>query len=136
MIIAFYPGAGGNRFYHRLQGQTLFDPRTTYDHLLKTQKMEYRYLTTDSVGIVDQPLILTHCVNVPLLKQHWPEQTEIVVIQSDLDASLKREWTLAGQFREHDMPDPKENALGLISSSQLLLTIFPKSFSAQGSPLR
>jgi hypothetical protein len=115
MIIAFYPGAGGNRFYHYLQGQTMFDPQTTYDHLLKTQKMEYRYLTSTSVGIDDQPLILTHCVNVPLLKQHWPEQTEIVVIQSDLDASLKREWTLAGQFREHDMPDPKENALGTIS---------------------
>ena len=39
MIIAFYPGAGGNRFYHYLQGQTMFDPQTTYDHLLKTQKI-------------------------------------------------------------------------------------------------
>ena len=49
MIIAFYPGAGGNRYYHYLQGLTQFETNKTYDHLLKSQKFEYRYLDTHAL---------------------------------------------------------------------------------------
>lgn len=109
MIIAFYPGAGGNRYYQYIMGRRDFKPQTTYDHLLKTQAFEYRYLSADS-KLPDQELILTHCVDVPLLRRLFPNQTEIVVIQANVDLSLKREWFLEDQHRDKDMPDKLEHA--------------------------
>jgi organic radical activating enzyme len=109
MIIAFYPGAGGNRYYQYLMGRRDFKTQTTYDHLLKTQPFEYRYLSADS-KLPDQELILTHCVNVPLLRHLFPNQTEIIVLQVNLDLSLKREWFLKDQHRDKDMPDKLEHA--------------------------
>jgi hypothetical protein len=109
MIIAFYPGSGGNRYYQYLMGRRDFEMQTTYDHLLKTQAFEYRYLSADS-KLPDQKLILTHCVNVPLLRQLFPNQTEIIVLQANLDLSLKREWFLEDQHRDKDMPDKLEHA--------------------------
>jgi hypothetical protein len=114
MIIAFYPGAGGNRYYQYLMGRRDFKTQTTYDHLLKTQPFEYRYVSADS-KLPDQELILTHCVNVPLLRQLFPNQTEIVVIQANLDLSLKREWFLEDQHRDKDMPDKLEHARAHVS---------------------
>jgi hypothetical protein len=73
MIIAFYPGAGGNRYYHYSNGRSDFAARTTYDHLLQNQKFEYRYMDSDSL-LPDRDLILTHCVNVPLLRKLFPER--------------------------------------------------------------
>lgn len=109
MIIAFYPGAGGNRYYRYLSGQRDFNSQTTYDHLLTSQDFKYRYLDNDSC-LPDLPLILTHCVNVPLLRKLFPYQAEIVVIKSDLDQSLQREWFLEDQYREKDMPSKLEHA--------------------------
>jgi organic radical activating enzyme len=112
MIIAFYSGAGGNRYYQMLQGVREFAPATTYDHLLRTQNTAYRYPENNST-LANMPLILTHCMNVPLLKLLWPEH-EVHVILCDRHAGLRREWVLAGQHRENNMPDPEENALGTI----------------------
>jgi organic radical activating enzyme len=114
MIIAFYPGAGGNRYYHYSMGRRDFTQHQTYDHLLTNQPFEYRYL--DSVlNLPDQQLILTHCVNVPLLKQLFPNQTEIVVLQANLDQCLKREWYLEDQFRDKNMPNKLEHARAHVS---------------------
>jgi hypothetical protein len=113
MIIAFYPGAGGNRYYHYINGRNEFDACTTYDHLLNSQKFEYRYLDNDS-KLDDQPTILTHCVDVPLLRKLFPQQTDIRVIVSDLDASLRREWQLAGRHRQQRSTNPVEDAAASI----------------------
>ena len=109
MIIAFYPGAGGNRYYHYLLGERNFQSQTTYDHLLQSQEFEYRYLDNSSC-LSDQEIILTHCVNVPLLQQLFPNHSEIVVIKSNLNQSLQREWYLEGQYRNKDMSNKLENA--------------------------
>jgi organic radical activating enzyme len=113
MIIAFYPGAGGNRYYHILQGQQEFTSLTTYDHLLKDQHFEYRYLTLES-KLSNQDLILTHCVNVPLLNQLFPGH-KVVVIKSNLENSLQREWYLEDQHRNKNMPDKLEHAKAHLS---------------------
>jgi organic radical activating enzyme len=110
MIIAFYPGAGGNRYYHSLQGVTNFEKNKTYDHLLKTQEFQYRYLDQDSAGLPDQELILTHCVNVPLLQQLFPNHKNIHVIVADLDLCIQREWWLEDQHRNKDFDNKCEHA--------------------------
>jgi len=115
MIIAFYPGAGGNRYYCYLMGLTDFLPQTTYDYLLKNQNFKYRYLDQNSIGLTDQPVILTHCVNVPLIRKHFPEHKEIIVIKSNMEKSLKREWYLEDQHRNKNMPDKIEHARAHIS---------------------
>jgi organic radical activating enzyme len=109
MIIAFYPGAGGNRYYHYLSGRRDFRPHTTYDHLLKFQEFEYRYLDNCSC-LPDRELILTHCVNVPLLRRLFPAHTEIIVIKSNLNQSIQREWYLGDQYRNKNIPDKLEHA--------------------------
>lgn len=114
MIIAYYPGAGGNRYYLMTQGQGEFESGKIYDQKLQDQDFKYRYLDAES-KLDNQDLILTHCVNVPLLKKLFPKQTEIVLIKSDMIRSIQREWVLQGQFKEHDMPDPVENALASIN---------------------
>ena len=114
MIIAFYPGAGGNRYYHYLNGQRNFKSQTTYDHLLSNQSLDYRYLTVTS-NLVDCELILTHCVNVPLIRKLFPNQKEIIVLQADLGKSLKREWYLEDQHKNKNIPDKLEHARAHIS---------------------
>jgi len=109
MIIAFYPGAGGNRYYHYLQGLTDFVPNKTYDTSL-SQRFEYRYLDQDSAGLPDQELILTHCVNVPLLLRLFPDHKDIHVIVADLDSCIQREWQLEDQYRDKMFDNKYEHA--------------------------
>ena len=115
MIIAFYPGAGGNRYYHYCQGMRNFDNQTTYDFLLKDQEFKYRYLDNNSLGLPDKELILTHCIDVPLIKKLFPNQTEIIVIRADLIKSLRREWYLKDQYRNKDMGNKIEHAKSHVS---------------------
>jgi len=110
MIIAFYPGAGGNRLYHYLNGKREFDSHKTYDNLLSSQKPEYRHLTKDTIGLPNQELILTHCVNVPLIQKHFPGHNEIIVLIGDLNSCLRREWVLAAQYRPNDFTTEVEHA--------------------------
>jgi hypothetical protein len=123
MIIAFYPGAGGNRYYHYLLGTTDFAAHTTYDHLLKNQRPEYRYLTADQ-DLPDQDLILTHCVNTPLLKQLFPGH-KITIIKSNLTNSLQRAWYLEEQHRDKDMPDLLEHAKAHVSYHKKYYAQYP-----------
>jgi organic radical activating enzyme len=111
MIIAFYPGSGGNRYVLSLQQPMVFESNQSYDHLLKSQSFVYRYLDSYTIGLNDQDLILTHCMNVPLLKKHFPAQTEIVVILSNFESSLKREFYLEDQYRDKNMNDKIEHAM-------------------------
>jgi len=68
MIIAFYPGAGGNRYLQRLLGNDWTQPDTSYD-LKTTQLFSHRYLL-DHVPQTDSPHILTHCMNKQVCKEN------------------------------------------------------------------
>lgn len=100
MIISFYPGSGGNRYSLYQQGQTDFVLGQVYDDFLKNQKFQYRYLT-DLSDLPDQPLILTHCTDTPLIKKLFPGH-EIHIIKGDLKKCLLREWKLSGHDRYID----------------------------------
>ena len=97
MIIAFYPGAGGNRYLQRLLGNDWTHPHTSYDQINTTQQYPHRYLL-DLTPQTDAQHILTHCMNSQKIQQTFPGHS-IVFINSNLRASLQREWALHGHLR-------------------------------------
>lgn len=96
MIIAFYPGAGGNRYLQRLLGNDWTQPNTSYD-LKTTQLYAHRYLL-GPVPQTESQYILTHCMNSQKIQQTFPGHA-MVFITSDLKTSLQREWALHGHQR-------------------------------------
>jgi sarcosine oxidase delta subunit len=97
MIIAFYPGAGGNRYLQRLLGNDWTKPHTSYDQINTTQQYQHRYLL-DNIAHTNSQHILTHCMNSQKIQQTFPGHS-IVFIRSNLRASLQREWALHGHER-------------------------------------
>jgi hypothetical protein len=96
MIIAFYPGAGGNRYLRSLQGFEWQTSNMSYDSFNR-QHFANRYLLQEPID-VDQDFILTHCLNATHLQKKFPGH-KITYIISDLKSSLKREWQLHGHQR-------------------------------------
>jgi len=129
MIIGFYPGAGGNRYYWYLTGQRNFQPHTTYDHLLQNQYPAYRYLDQNCVGLDDRKVILTHCVNVPLMKQLFPNHKEYIVIFGNLNDCLKREWTLAEQYRDKNISNKFDHAIKSIAFHHRYYSQYPLDYT-------
>ena len=113
MIVAFYPGAGGGRYQHYLSGQTKFELGKTYDHAAHPVDSVHRYLDSQS-KVPDQDLIFTHCVNVPLLRKLFPNHDEIVVLDCELHAALRRKWQLATRYKQARSADPVEDARAMI----------------------
>lgn len=96
MIIAFYPGAGGNRFLQLMLGNNWNQHGVSYDKL-NQQELSHRYLLT-GVAIKADGHILTHCMNSQLIQSKFPGQS-IVFIKSERQKSLCREWMLHGHSR-------------------------------------
>jgi hypothetical protein len=94
MIIAFYPGGGGNRYRQFLVGNDWKKFKVSYDEANSDQLFKYRYLTELSYHN-DLPHILTHCMNSGVIKKLFPNNP-IVVIKADLQTCLRREWMLHG----------------------------------------
>ena len=97
MIIAFYPGAGGNRYLQRLLGNEWTHPHTSYDQINTGQQYPHRYLL-DHIPPAKSQHILTHCMNSQKIQETFPGQA-MVFIKSNLQASLQREWVLHGHER-------------------------------------
>lgn len=105
MIIAFFPGAGGNRFLQRMLNKEWSSPDTSYDDVNIDQAFEHRYLL-GAVPNSQSGYVLTHCMNSKKLQQTFPGQP-VTFIKSDLCCSLQREWTLNGHKRfEQRVVDP------------------------------
>jgi len=97
MIIAFYPGAGGNRYLQKLLSNDWAQTHRSYDLANAEQRYEHRYLMADTVYPASQ-YTLTHCMNSKRIQQVFPGMP-IVFINSGLQASLQREWALHGHQR-------------------------------------
>lgn len=117
-IIAFYPGAGGHRLKNKLLG---FEYETAgkiyhyngsgpmHPHYLTTDS-ETNYLTTESEIILDNKIILTHCMNIDVIKKIIPNK-KIIQIVADYKASLRRHWVLVGkQLKQHQFENILDNA--------------------------
>lgn len=95
VIIAFYPGAGGNRYYRMLNQLEWKQTDRSYD-LENNQLYENRYLlgASDSSGTH----ILTHALNHQQINNAFPGRP-ITYIHGSLRKCLRREWKLAGHDR-------------------------------------
>jgi hypothetical protein len=100
MIIAFYPGAGGNRYLQRLLGNDWAQPHRSYHRKINTKQYAHRYLL-EPVLPGDSQYILTHCMNCQKIQQTFPGHS-VVIINSNLQVSLQREWALHGHQRFRD----------------------------------
>jgi hypothetical protein len=91
MIIAYYPGAGGNRCIQFLENKDYTRIGISYDnkspHLINYD----RYLLSDQS--YDEKYILTHCVNYDRINEIF-KSSNIVFIKSDYKKSLRRAWIL------------------------------------------
>lgn len=96
MIIAFVPGAGGNRYLQMLLGNAWTKNGTSYD-LVNRQWYEHRYLLTP-ITFSPGTHTLTHCMNSKLIQSVFPGQ-DILFIKSSVKNSLRREWVLHGHDR-------------------------------------
>lgn len=101
MLIAFYPGAGGNRYLKMLKGLEWKEPLRTYDRDVRNQHFKNRYLL--DTAIIEQladkdQYVLTHNVNSHYIDKHFPNKP-IIFIKGDLKKCLRREWMLAGHNR-------------------------------------
>jgi hypothetical protein len=97
MIIAFYPGAGGNRYLRMMQNLEWLQSGISYDAVNPGQDFDNRYLLGDAVN-TNQDFILTHCLNKTHLQNKIPGH-DIVFVVGNLKACLQREWRLAGHNR-------------------------------------
>jgi hypothetical protein len=99
MVIAFYPGAGGNRYLRMLTNQLWSELGQTYDFKVKNQHFRNRYLLHDKVyGTNNNQYTLTHCMNSYHIAKFFPSDS-ITFIKGDLKKCLQREWALAGHDR-------------------------------------
>jgi hypothetical protein len=95
MIIAWYPGACGNRFYKWVNGQTEFEQNKVYDRLNPYQIQVNRYPSVENkLKLIQRPIVFTHCVNHTLINDCWPGHDEIYFIEADKNKSLRRQWSL------------------------------------------
>lgn len=93
MVIAFYPGGGGNRYLQMLLGNSWTKLKTSYD-TTNRQKYEYRYLL-ETMPAPSYGNVLTHCMNRKKIIKEL-QCSEITFIKTNLQQSLKREWLLHG----------------------------------------
>jgi hypothetical protein len=107
MIIAFYPGAGGNRYQRMMQNLEWQQTNISYDTINSGQDFDNRYLLGAAVN-TNQKFILTHCLNKTHLQNKIPGH-DIVFVMGDLKSCLQREWCLAG----HDRHIKKQTAQDL-----------------------
>jgi hypothetical protein len=99
MIIAYYPGAGGNRFYQRLLNKDWAQPGISYDASTK-QLFSHRYLLGDQLPAAAE-YTLTHCMNSQRIQEVFAGEP-MIFIKSNLQLSLQREWALHGHRRFQD----------------------------------
>jgi hypothetical protein len=98
MIIAYYPGAGGNRFLKKTTRKEWATLGISYDSQVHDQLFLHRYLLQDGTPQAQTEYTLTHCMNSTKIQQMFPKEP-IIFINSNLQQSLRREWSLAGHSR-------------------------------------
>jgi hypothetical protein len=99
MIIGYYPGAGGNRYYNYLKGIDYSELGIAYDGTIVGPKIRGEYFNgpTESIN-VSQDMLL-HCVNSKRIREIVTTEVPITIIKSDLKRCLRREWSIKGKHR-------------------------------------
>lgn len=103
MIIGYYPGGGGHRYYNYINGLNFDKSNIAYDWLVN---LETRGIYLDKDNQIKNPFTvgLFHCVNYHRIYQET-NKSNIVIIKSNLKDSLCREWSLKGKYKPMFFPD-------------------------------
>ena len=111
MVVAFYPGGGGNRYLRYLKKKQFDKKDATYDNINNLNVLHKYPHINDLFN--DNNTILTHCVNYPLLVSTFPNQSEFIFIKSDIKKSLNREFILEGYKRyiKNEKIEPRINQM-------------------------
>jgi hypothetical protein len=100
MIIGYYPGAGGNRYYQYLLGREYSVPKIAYDGLTTGIEIRGKYCNNDIPNLVsDNGNMLLHCVNSKRIREVIKNNTPLIIIKADLKKSLCREWSIKGKYK-------------------------------------
>jgi hypothetical protein len=101
MIICFYPGGGGNRYYNSINNKEYETTGRSYDlsDRIFGDHLKFRYLNDSSrYEYDDDTTILTHCLNFEKIKYHFPKKTKFVVLDTEFKSSIRRQWCLDGKI--------------------------------------
>lgn len=98
MIIGYYPGGGGNRYYQYSNGNEFSQSGIAYDNIVSLG-CKGHYLNADTqLEKLHHPTILLHCVNYDRIYQVTGRK-DITIIKSNLKDSLCREWSIKGKYK-------------------------------------
>lgn len=101
MIICFYPGGGGNRYYNSVNNKEYKTLNRSYDssHGIPGTHSKFRYLNDSTIyEYDDDTTVLTHCLNFEKIKYHFPKKTKFVALDTDFKSSIRRQWCLEGMI--------------------------------------
>jgi len=101
MIICFYPGGGGSRYYNSINNKEYSSPDRSYHASFNIlgKQLKFRYLDDSTIyEYDDDTTILTHCLNFEKIKYHFPKKTKFVVLDTEFKSSVRRQWCLEGKI--------------------------------------
>jgi len=96
MIIAFYPGAGGNRYIQYITNREYTAPKIAYDNKNPMPPFHDRYLL-DQITLTGK-YDLIHCVNYSKIIEMLGS-VDITFIKADYKQSLRRGWILNESYK-------------------------------------
>lgn len=96
MVIGFYPGAGGHRYYNWVTNKPFSETEKVYDNA--PTDYDARYATEHSHSEYTD-IVSSHCVNYSILKNCYVNQSSFTILKSNLKQSLYREYRLVGRER-------------------------------------
>lgn len=94
-VIAYYPGAGGNRYLRYTLGQEYNTLKRAYDEEILDQMPGHRYLISGQIESTSNNVVLTHCLNHQRIREVFGN-AKLTLIVSDFKSCLRREWALNG----------------------------------------
>ena len=114
MVISYYPGSGGYRLNNKLLGEEFITPNKIYD-FQNISAAQFKYLYNNSKFEDDcKKTILTHCMDIVLIKNIFPNRKVIQII-GDYKKSLLRQWVLmTREFKKEFFENELDNAFMFI----------------------
>lgn len=123
-VIAFYPGAGGHRLMNSLLGVDYTAKGITYDNYSQCH-LDNRYLYKNFKITVPTSTVLTHCIDIDLIRKIIPNRN-IILIESNYKDSLRRHWVLFGKkLKQKDFVNELDNAYTFIRWHDQYYTEYP-----------
>jgi hypothetical protein len=113
MLIGYYPGGGGNRYYQYSLGRDFDQPDVAYDSLVMLPCRGKYLNASGELKNQTYDTILLHCVNYDRIHQETG-RSDIVIIKSNLKDSLRREWSIKGKYKPMFFPEEVSDEAFLI----------------------